>query len=58
MNQPAQSPGVPPSPLKPYTTPILTTFGELALLTKGSGGAHCDSNGSSSPIPGSDKCHD
>ena len=50
MNQPAQSPGAPPSPLRPYTTPTLTTFGELARLTQGSGGGKKDADGH--PMPG------
>jgi len=51
MNQPDQtSRAAPaPSPAKPYTTPTLTTFGELAQLTKGASGWGMDDNGKFKP---------
>jgi hypothetical protein len=55
MNQPDRTLGVPPRPAKPYTTPTLTIFGELALLTKGTSKGGLDTNGlfgASSSAPG------
>jgi len=43
MNQQDQEDA--PRSLKPYTTPTLRVFGELALLTKGSSGVRGDANG-------------
>jgi hypothetical protein len=51
MNQPDQTPGaVPvPRPPKPYTTPALTIFGELARLARGSVGPRKDADGHPRP---------
>jgi hypothetical protein len=43
MNQQDQEDA--PRSLKPYTTPALSVFGELALLTKGSSGTYGEKNG-------------
>ena len=51
MSQPDQTPRAAPapSPAKPYTTPALATFGELARLTKGSLGPKKDADGHPHP---------
>jgi len=56
MNQPDQTPGAAPAsrPAKPYTTPTLSVFGELARLTNGTSTGKKDADGSTRqpPLPG------